>query len=118
MRWSTLSSRRYPRLSHRYYPLKAKWLGLEKLQHWDRNAPLPDDDDRRDLLARRARRGCWTPMAPSARNWPRIGSRFFDEPWIDARSAARQVGRRLRASHRAVSASLSADELSRQRRAT
>ena len=31
----------YPRLSHRYYPLKAKWLGLDKLQHWDRNAPLP-----------------------------------------------------------------------------
>src|ERR1700722_18962936 len=35
----------FPRLSHRYYLLKAKWLGLEKLQHWDRNAPLPDDDD-------------------------------------------------------------------------
>ncbi len=35
----------YPRLSHRYYAMKAKWLGLEKLQHWDRNAPLPDDDD-------------------------------------------------------------------------
>ena len=36
----------YGRLSHRYYSMKAKWLGLPKLQHWDRNAPLPNDDDR------------------------------------------------------------------------
>jgi oligoendopeptidase F len=36
----------FPRLSHRYYLMKAKWLGLPRLQHWDRNAPLPDDDDR------------------------------------------------------------------------
>ncbi len=33
----------YPKLSHRYYRLKAKWLGLDKLQVWDRNAPLPQD---------------------------------------------------------------------------
>jgi oligoendopeptidase F len=36
----------FPRLSHRYYGMKAKWLGLPKLQHWDRNAPLPEEDDR------------------------------------------------------------------------
>ena len=35
----------YPRLAHRYYLMKAKWLGLPKLMHWDRNAPLPEDDD-------------------------------------------------------------------------
>ncbi|MCF6303803.1 MAG: oligoendopeptidase F, partial [Rhodobacteraceae bacterium] len=35
----------YPKLSHRYYALKAKWMGLDKLEIWDRNAPLPDDDD-------------------------------------------------------------------------
>lgn len=35
----------YQRLSHRYFTLKAKWLGLDKLQHWDRNAPLPADTD-------------------------------------------------------------------------
>ena len=33
----------YPKLSHRYYALKAKWMGLEKLEVWDRNAPLPMD---------------------------------------------------------------------------
>ena len=32
----------YPRLSHRYYALKARWLGKEKLEYWDRNAPLPE----------------------------------------------------------------------------
>ena len=37
----------YPRLSHRYYKLKAKWLGMDKLAHWDRNAPLPEKPDGR-----------------------------------------------------------------------
>src|SRR5690606_3698708 len=32
----------YPRISHRYYAMKAKWLGMDKLNHWDRNAPLPE----------------------------------------------------------------------------
>ena len=36
----------YPRLSHRYYALKAKWLGLDTMEVWDRNAPLPMEDDR------------------------------------------------------------------------
>ena len=36
----------YPRLSHRYYELKRRWLGLDKLEIWDRNAPLPMEDDR------------------------------------------------------------------------
>jgi oligoendopeptidase F len=36
----------YPKLSHRYYKMKAKWLGKEKLMHWDRNAPLPAEDTR------------------------------------------------------------------------
>src|SRR5205823_485651 len=29
----------YPRLSHRYYALKARWFGKKTLAHWDRNAP-------------------------------------------------------------------------------
>ena len=37
----------YPRLSHRYYALKARWLGKEQLEFWDRNAPLPESSDRR-----------------------------------------------------------------------
>lgn len=34
-----------PRLAHRYYRLKARWMGVDTLDHWDRNAPLPEDDD-------------------------------------------------------------------------
>lgn len=36
----------YPKLSHRYYELKRKWLGLDVMQVWDRNAPLPLEDSR------------------------------------------------------------------------
>ena len=73
----------YPRLAHRYYAMKAKWLGLPKLQHWDRNAPLPDDDDRTiswDAARERVIRayGAFSPELAA------IGRRFFDRPWIDA----------------------------------
>ena len=73
----------FPRLSHRYYALKAKWLGLEKLQHWDRNAPLPGDDDRRVTWpdAERAVLGAYEAFDPTL---GAIGRRFFDEDWIDA----------------------------------
>ncbi|MFY8152718.1 MAG: M3 family oligoendopeptidase, partial [Hyphomicrobiales bacterium] len=36
----------YPRLSHRYYKLKAKWFGREALDFCDRNAPLPKVEQR------------------------------------------------------------------------
>ena len=36
----------YPRLSHRYYQMKAKWFGKDQLNAWDRNAPLPTSDER------------------------------------------------------------------------
>jgi oligoendopeptidase F len=74
----------YPRLSHRYYQMKAKWLGLPKLQHWDRNAPLPNDDDR--LIgwpdARKQVLDAYGAFSPELAS---IGRRFFDKPWIDAR---------------------------------
>ncbi|MDG6093743.1 M3 family oligoendopeptidase [Acetobacter sp. AN02] len=73
----------YPRLAHRYYALKAKWLGLEKLEHWDRNAPLPGDDDR--LIpweeAKERVRTAYTAFDP---RMGEIASRFLDHPWIDA----------------------------------
>jgi oligoendopeptidase F len=72
----------FPRLSHRYYALKARWLDLPKLQHWDRNAPLPEDDDRsipwaeaRDRVL--AAYGAFSPELAA------VGQRFFDAPWID-----------------------------------
>jgi oligoendopeptidase F len=73
----------FPRLSHRYYKLKAKWLGLEKLQHWDRNAPLPGDDDKRIAWqeARRTVLGAYGNFDPALGG---IVGEFFDKNWIDA----------------------------------
>jgi oligoendopeptidase F len=73
----------YPRLSHRYYRLKARWFGKAQLNHWDRNAPLPSAPERvfswsaaRDTVLE-AYRGFSPAMSDIAR-------RFFDEGWIDA----------------------------------
>ena len=73
----------YPRLSHRYYALKAKWLGMSQLSHWDRNAPLPEKpervyswDEARDTVL--TAYGAFAPeMAATAKE-------FFDKRWIDA----------------------------------
>ncbi len=73
----------HPRLSHRYYKLKAKWFGKDQLEHWDRNAPLPNAanreyrwDEARDIVL-----GAYGNFAPSM---AKIAGRFFDEGWIDA----------------------------------
>jgi oligoendopeptidase F len=73
----------FPRLSHRYYAMKAKWLGLEKLQHWDRNAPLPDDDDRL-IPWPEARAQVLSAYGAFSPELAAIGKNFFDKPWIDA----------------------------------
>ena len=73
----------HPRLSHRYYKLKAKWFGMSQLNHWDRNAPLPNVpaktyawEEARDTVLEAY--GAFSPrMADIAR-------RFFEERWIDA----------------------------------
>ena len=73
----------YPRLSHRYYRLKAGWFKKKKLAHWDRNAPLPFSatgtiawPEARDMVLT-AYRGFSPEMA-------RIAERFFTDRWIDA----------------------------------
>jgi oligoendopeptidase F len=81
----------YPRLSHRYYAMKAKWLGLEKLEHWDRNAPLPDDDDR-SIPWDEARNRVLTAYGAFSPELATVGRRFFDQPWIDARLAPGKSG--------------------------
>ncbi len=73
----------YGRLSHRYYAMKAKWLGLPKLQHWDRNAPLPGDDDRA-ISWDEARNRVLTAYGAFSPELADIGRKFFDRPWIDA----------------------------------
>ena len=73
----------YPRLSHRYYALKAKWLGLETMQVWDRNAPLPMEDT---ALVNWSQARSTVMEAYSAFD-PRmadLAEPFFDKGWIDA----------------------------------
>ena len=73
----------YPRLSHRYYALKARWFGKKRLRYWDRNAPLPDvpshpipwhEAEDTVLSAYRA-------FSPAMGD---IAERFFAQGWIDA----------------------------------
>ena len=73
----------YPRLSHRYYALKAKWLGKEKLAHWDRNAPLPDQPERKFAWAEAQALvlGAYSNFAPEM---AALAKEFFDKRWIDA----------------------------------
>ena len=73
----------YARLSHRYYTLKAGWMGLPKLQHWDRNAPLPGDDDR-IIPWDEARQRVLSSYRAFSPELAEVGNRFFTEPWIDA----------------------------------
>ncbi|MGH1415917.1 MAG: M3 family oligoendopeptidase [Pelagimonas sp.] len=73
----------YPRLSHRYYELKRKWLGLDVMQVWDRNAPLPMESDR-IVDWEEAKK---TVMDAYNAFDPRMGELaepFFTKGWIDA----------------------------------
>lgn len=73
----------YPRLSHRYYAMKARWLGMEAMNHWDRNAPLPEtphatipwEDARHTVLS------AYNRFSPQMAD---IARTFFDRNWIDA----------------------------------
>ncbi len=73
----------YPKLSHRYYAMKAKWLGKERLSHWDRNAPLPDKPEKIFAWpeAEQLVLGAFAGFAPEMSG---IAKEFFDKKWIDA----------------------------------
>ncbi len=73
----------FPRLSHRYYALKARWLGLDRLPYWDRNAPLPDDLDR-TIAWGEAESSVLEAYGAFSPDLADIGRRFFEQAWIDA----------------------------------
>ena len=77
----------YPRLSHRYYALKAKALGKRTLDHWDRNAPLDQAQPRQYdwSEAKSLVLASFDQLAPAFADKARS---FFDQPWIDARPRA------------------------------
>jgi oligoendopeptidase F len=73
----------YGNLTHRYYALKAKWLGKKQLAYWDRAAPLPKVPDRsynwdeaKELVL-----SSYTAFSPAL---GKLGKQFFDKHWIDA----------------------------------
>ena len=73
----------YPKLSHRYYALKAKWMGLETMQIWDRNAPLPIEDSKLvDWTT--AQEMVLSAYAEFSPEMAEIAKPFFTEGWIDA----------------------------------
>jgi len=74
----------YPRLSHRYYRLKARLMGKAALDHWDRNAPLDAAQPRRYGWdeARGMVLDAFASLAPGFADHARL---FFERPWIDAR---------------------------------
>lgn len=73
----------YPKLSHRYYRLKAKWLGLETLQVWDRNAPLPTETPR-TIQWDEARAMVTDAYAAFDPRMAELSEPFFTNGWIDA----------------------------------
>jgi oligoendopeptidase F len=73
----------YPRLSHRYYRLKAGWFKKKKLAHWDRNAPLPFAATG-SIAWPEARNMVLTAYRGFSPEMARIAERFFTDRWIDA----------------------------------
>src|ERR687888_1300733 len=73
----------YPRLSHRYYALKAKWFGKKHLAHWDRNAPLPEVPTR-TIGWSEAQETVLTAYRAFSPDMAEIAERFFARHWIDA----------------------------------
>ena len=73
----------FPTLAHRYYRLKARWFGVEALPYWDRNAPLPEDEDR-TIPWPEAQRIVLDAYGAFSPDMAAVGRRFFEHRWIDA----------------------------------
>ncbi len=81
----------YPKLSHRYYKLKAKWFDREQLDYWDRNAPLPNEIDKiyswqeaKDIVL-----SAYNKFSPKLAD---VAKNFFDNNWIDVPTAPGKRG--------------------------
>ncbi len=73
----------YPRLSHRYYALKARWMGFDKLELWDRNAPLPIEPPR-TISWDEARQTVTEAYASFSPQLAELAEPFFTKGWTDA----------------------------------
>ncbi len=73
----------YPRLSHRYYELKRGWLGLDTMEVWDRNAPLPMESETK-IGWDQAREMVLSAYGAFDPEMAQLAEPFFDKGWIDA----------------------------------
>ncbi|MEM6615092.1 MAG: M3 family oligoendopeptidase [Pseudomonadota bacterium] len=73
----------YPKLSHRYYQMKARWFGADAMDYWDRNAPLPSVEQKNYPWseAQSTVLDAYGGFSPKMRE---IAEVFFDKNWIDA----------------------------------
>lgn len=82
----------YPKLSHRYYQMKAKWFGLDQIEYWDRNAPLPEASNQL-IDWDEAKAIVYAAYCDFSPHLGELGKKFFDSPWIDVPpEAAKQSG--------------------------
>lgn len=72
----------YKKLSHRFYKLKSKWLGVDKIQYWDRNAPLPFSCDLQYTWPEAVKTvlEAYNEFSPKLYN---VAKDFFENNWID-----------------------------------
>ena len=75
----------YARTAHRYYALKARWLGVDQLEHYDRNAPLPQAEEQL-IPWEKARDLVLNAYGRFSRDLQHVGTKFFDNAWIDAQT--------------------------------
>lgn len=72
-----------PKLTHRYYKWKAKEFGKNKLDWWDRNAPLPETSDK-SIEWNDAKDIILESFASFHPEISKIAELFFKNGWIDA----------------------------------
>lgn len=73
----------YKNIAWRFYKIKAKFLGVKKIQYWDRNAPLPFEDDK-EYSWEDAVKTVLTAYKEFSPKLYDVAKDFFDKPWIDA----------------------------------
>ena len=76
-------TKRMPELSHRYYQMKARWLGGDTMAWWDRNAPVSGREGRKFSW----QEACEIVQSSFDSFDPEMGQlakQFFENPWIDS----------------------------------
>ncbi len=81
----------YPKLSHRYYKIKARMLGMDKLNYWDRNASLSQDEDKY-IPWQSAKETVLESYHKFSPELSSIVQMFFDQNWIDAEPKQGKMG--------------------------